>query len=167
MDNLKSIMSTAIIYISKHGTTEKIAELLKSKLEPDQTQLFNMKKTKLIELENYDTIIIGASIHVGSIPKILRQFIANNISILLKKKIALFLVCMLKDEKREEQFNNAFPSELRKISMVNGLMGGEFNFNKMNFLERAIVKKIAGKSSNVSEIDYDAIEDLVTILNEN
>ena len=157
-------MNTAIIYMSKHGTTEKIAELLKGKLDPDQTQIFNLKKSKSIELENYDTIIIGGSIHVGSIPKKLRQFIANNMTILLKKKIALFMICMQKDEKRKEQFDNAFPTELRKVSIANGFMGGEFCFDRMNFLERAIVKKIAGKSSNVSEIDYEAIDAFINKL---
>ncbi|RLC55727.1 MAG: hypothetical protein DRH89_07110 [Candidatus Cloacimonadota bacterium] len=88
-------------------------------------------------------------------------------TILLKKRIALFLVCMEKDEKRDEQFNNAFPPELRKESMANGLMSGEFNFDRMNFLERTIVKKIAGKSSNVNEIDYDVIEDFIKKLVKN
>ena len=157
-------MKTVIIYISKHGTTEKIAELLKSKLDPDQTQLFNLKTSKSIELENYHTIIIGGSIHIGSIPKKLKQFIANNMTILLKKRIALFMICMQKDEKRDEQFTNAFPIELRKVSIANGLMGGEFCFDKMNFLERAIVKKIAGKYSSVSEIDYEAIDAFINKL---
>ena len=40
-------MKTAIIYISKHGTTEKIAELLKSKLDSDQTHIFNLKKNQI------------------------------------------------------------------------------------------------------------------------
>lgn len=151
-------MNTAIIYMSKHGTTKKIAELLKSKLDSDQTQIFNLKKAKSIELRNYDTIIIGGSIHIGSIPKKLKQFIANNMTILLKKRIALFMICMQKGEKRDEQFTNVFPIELRKVSIANGFMGGEFCFDRMNFLERTIVKKIAGKSSNVSEIDYKAIE---------
>ena len=84
--------------------------------------------------------------------------------ILLKKRIALFLVCMLKDEKREEQFNNTFPSELRKISVANGLLGGEFNFDRMNFLEKVIIKRIACKSSNVSEIDYEVIDVLINKL---
>ncbi len=154
-------MNSAIIYISKHGTTEKIAELIKNNLELEQTKIFNLKKTNSIELENYDTVIIGGSIHVGSIHKKLKQFIENNLTILLKKRIALFLVCMQKDEIRKEQFNNAFPAELRVVSGANGLMGGEFCFDRMNFIERAIVKKIAGKSSNVSEIDYDAIEDFI------
>ena len=78
-------------------------------------------------------------------------------AILLKKRIALFMVCMEKGEKCLEQFTNAFPTELREVSIANGFMGGEFNFDRMNFMERAIVKKIAGKSSNVNEIDYEAI----------
>ena len=160
-------MSTAIMYMSKHGTTEKIAELIKTKVDSYQSHIFNLKKTGSIDLENFDTIIIGGSIHVGSIPKKLRQFINSNLTILLKKRIALFLVCMHKDEKRDEQFTNAFPQELRKISIANGLMGGEFNFDKMNFIEKAIIKKIAGKSSSVSEIDYKAIEDFVKKLKEN
>ncbi|MEA2095214.1 MAG: flavodoxin domain-containing protein [Candidatus Cloacimonadota bacterium] len=151
-------MNTAIIYMSKYGTTEKIAKIIQSKLVKDQTKIFNLKKTKSIELENYHTIIIGGSIHVGSIPKKLKQFIANNMTILLKKRIALFMICMQKGEKRDEQFTNAFPIELRKVSIANGFMGGEFCFDRMNFLERIIVKKIAGTSSNVSEIDYEAID---------
>ncbi len=147
--------------MTKHGTTEKIAELLQNKLGKDQTQIINLKKNRTIDLENYETIIIGGSIHVGSMQKKLRKFMANNIKILLKKRIALFVTCMQKDEKRDEQFINAFPDELREVSVTNGFMGGEFNLDRMNFLERAIVKKIAGKSSNVSEIDYDAIENFV------
>ena len=154
-------MNTVIIYMTKHGTTEKIAELLQNKLGKDQTQIINLKKNRTIDLENYETIIIGGSIHVGSMQKKLRKLMANNIKILLKKRIALFMVCMDKTEKRDEQFINAIPGELREVSVVNGFMGGEFNLDRMNFLERAIVKKIAGKSSNVSEIDYDAIENFV------
>lgn len=160
-------MNTAIIYISKHGTTKKIAELIKTKLDSYQTHIFNLKKTGPIDLAKFDTIVIGGSIHVGSTPKKLRQFITNNMVILLTKRIALFLVCMHKDEKRDEQFTNAFPQELRKISIADGFMGGEFNFDKMNFIEKAIIKKIAGKSSNVSEIDYEVIEDFVKKLKEN
>ncbi len=42
---------------------------------------------------------------------------------------------MDKTEKRIEQFDNAFPAELRKASIANGFMGGEFCFDKINFLE--------------------------------
>jgi len=159
-------MSTTIIYMSKHGTTAKIAELIKSNID-SEVQLYNLKNFVPKDLNVYDTIIIGGSIHAGSMQSKLRKYMTENLNLLLQKRIALFMICMQKDEKREEQFINAFPQELRDISITNGFMGGEFNFDKMNFIEKAIIKKISGKSFNVSEIDNDAIEEFVSKLKEN
>jgi menaquinone-dependent protoporphyrinogen oxidase len=36
-------------------------------------------------------------------------------------------------------------------------VGGEFQFEKMNFFERAIIKRIAKTDKSVSQIDEDAI----------
>ncbi|MCK5056889.1 MAG: hypothetical protein KAT34_09555 [Candidatus Aminicenantes bacterium] len=38
-----------------------------------------------------------------------------------------------------------------------GLFGGEFNFYMMNFLEKAIVKKVAGVTDSISKIKGDQI----------
>ena len=158
-------MKTAIIYMSKHGTTEKIAEIIKSKLEDQEVHIFNLKKTKPVDLNDFDTIIIGGSVYVGAVQKKLRKYVADNLSILLLKKIALFLVCMDKTEKRKEFFANAFTAELRDRSIADGFPGGEFNFGRMNFLERAIIRKITGKSSDISEIDYQAIDEFTGKVN--
>ena len=150
--------------MSKHGTTAKIAEQLKSKLENSLVHLFNLKTSAPNDLNDFETIIIGGSIHAGSMQSKLRKFITSNMKVLLSKRIALFLVCMDKTEKRADQFNNAFPVELREKSIANGFMGGEFCFDKMNFLEKVIIKKISGKSENVNEIDEAAIEEFVSKL---
>jgi len=155
-------MKTAIIYMSKHGTTEKITGLLSDKIE--NSTMFNLSSSSSIVFENYDTIIIGGSIHVGSMQKKLKQFIAKNIDVLLTKRTALFMVCMDKTDKRNEQFENAYPQELRNRSIVNGYFGGEFIFDKMNFIEKIIIKKISGRSTDVSEIDYEAIDEFVNKL---
>jgi menaquinone-dependent protoporphyrinogen oxidase len=156
------IMKTAIIYMSKHGTTEKITKLLSDKIE--NSTMFNLSSSSSIVLENYDTIIIGGSIHFGSMQKKLKQFIAKNIDVLLTKRTALFMVCMDKTDKRNEQFENAYPQELRNRSIVNGYFRGEFIFDKMNFIEKIIIKKISGRSTDVSEIDYEAIDEFVNKL---
>lgn len=158
-------MNTAIIYTTKHGTTEKIAAKIKSGLENDNTKLFNLKKNKKIDLQKFETVIIGGSIHAGSIQRKLKNFIKNNLSILIKQRIALFLVCMEQGEKCKIQFNNAFPAELRKISIADGFLGGEYIFDKMNFMERAIIKKMTGETSSVSKIDESSIEKFVKKIN--
>ena len=149
--------------MSKHGTTTKISEIIQTKLG-SECAIFNLKKSSPANLDEYETLIIGGSIHAGSMQSKLRKYMTENLNVLLKKSIALFLVCMDKTEKRNTQFNNAFPVELRDVSIANGFMGGEFNFDEMNFIEKTIIKKISGKSSNVSEIDIDAIEEFTNIL---
>ncbi|MCF7858769.1 MAG: flavodoxin domain-containing protein [Candidatus Cloacimonetes bacterium] len=154
-------MNFAVIYMSKHGTTEKIAKIIRIELNNSNVKLFNLKKTKKIDLEQFDIIIIGGSIHAGSIQAKLRKFMKKNLISLSKKRIALFLVCMQKGEKCKLLFNNAFPTELREISIANGYLGGEFIFDNMNFIERALVKMISGETSNVNQIDNNAIENFI------
>lgn len=154
-------MKTAIIYTSKHGTTARIAEIIQTKLNNQGVQLFNLKKAKPNDLNDFDLIILGGSIYVGSVQKKLRKYVADNLNILLSKRIALFLVCMDKTEKRQEYLTNAFPPELREKAAAICFAGGEFRMDKMNFLERAIIKKITGKTENISEIDEAAIVEFV------
>ena len=147
--------------MSKHGSTEKMVEMLKAKLINSEIDVINLKEKKSPDISKYADIIIGGSIHVGTIQKRITKLIEKNMNILLHKKIALFLCCMYEYEKRIEQFNNSFPEDLRNHSSANGLFGGEFVFEKMNFLEKTIVKKVSEYSSTVSKIDEKAIDEFV------
>ena len=59
-------MSTAIVYISKHGTTRRITHLLKGKSN-NSVDLIDLKKVQKPDISIYDTILIGGSIHAGII----------------------------------------------------------------------------------------------------
>mgnify|MGYP006308044875 FL=1 len=65
------------------------------------------------------------------------------------------------DQKAQEQFEMVFPEILRVHAQSKQLTGGEFRFDKMNFMERAIVKKVAGISDSINRINHNAIENLV------
>ena len=75
----------------------------------------------------------------------------------MTKTLGLFLCCMEQGEKSIEQFENAFSEDLRKHSSSTALLGYEYNLDKMNFFERALLKKISGFMESISEIDYEAI----------
>jgi len=154
-------MSIALIYISKHGTVRKIAERIKDGLHVENIELFNLKENKKINPENYEIIILGGSIHAGTIQKGLRKFVDKNLSVLLRKKIFIFIACMEKSSKRDEYLKNAFPIELLENTLEISYLGGEFLFDKMNFIEKKIIKKISGKSEDVNEIDNEAIESFI------
>ncbi len=147
-----------IIFSSKHGTTEKISQKLKDLLGREETDIINLKKDKIATLNKYERIIIGSSIYMGGISGRLKKFMDQNISVLLKKETGLFLCCMLK-EKFTEQFEQAYPAALRKNAKAHMIPGGALIIDKMNFLEKIAVKKVAGVTENQVDIKEDVIKE--------
>lgn len=151
-------MKTCIIYTTMHGCTEKCAEELKSHLASDAV-LFNLKHKTPKELKSYDQIVIGGSIHAGHIQRKIKTFCEKHEALLLQKNLGLFLCCMEDGENAQTQFNNAFPESWRRHAKATGLFGGEFDFNKMGFMAKAIVKKVANVTESVDHIKHESIEE--------
>jgi len=152
-------MKTAIIYASKHGCTDKCAHTLANELN-NNAALINLDESTDINLDEFNTVIIGGSIHAGSMNKKIKKFTEKSIDLLNQKRTGLFICCMEEeDEKVLEQFQNAYPESLRNKAIAHGFFGGEFNFDKMNFFEKAIIKKIAKTDQNVSKINYNNIKE--------
>ena len=153
-------MKTIIVYASKHGTTEKVANILGDSLK--DVEVVDVKRVKDYNLRVFDAVIVGGSIHAGNIQSSIKMFCKDNVDLLLEKKLGLFITCMFEEKsKRVEQLNNAFSEELRKHSVALGVLGGEFLFEKMNFMEKLMIKIIAKTSKSKSSIDYDAIKKFV------
>jgi len=152
-------MKTAIIYATSHGTTEKVAQQIQSELG-NNSQLFNLKEVKTVDLSQFEQVIIGGSIHAGTMQGKVRDFCRKNLIDLLQKRVGLFM-CGMNEPDFETEFNNAFPDLLRKHAISSKCVGGEFLIEKMNFFERFIVRKISGVSQNVSKIDEEKVKELV------
>jgi len=152
-------MKTAIIYASKHGCTDKCAHTLANELN-NNAVLINLDVSTDVNFDEFNTVIIGGSIHAGSMNKKIKKFTEKSIDLLNQKRTGLFICCMEEeDEKVLEQFQNAYPESLRNKAIAHGFFGGEFNFDKMNFFEKAIIKKIAKTDQNVSKINYNNIKE--------
>ena len=149
-------MSTVIVYMTRHGCSENAAYLLKNVIGED-TVLVNLRNKQKFDISRYDTVIIGGSIHAGMVQKRVRKFCEKNREALLQKRLGLFLCCMYEGETAEKQFEDAFDQDLRAHATATGLFGGEFDFQKMNFLERQIVTKMADITDSISRINADAI----------
>ncbi len=153
-------MKTAIIYLSKHGTTKKVAGMIEARMVSDEVTMIDLKKNKKPDLSSFDRIIIGSSVYLGVAKKHFREFCTDNyVSLFAVKEVGLFLCGMEPDKKKQqEEMERSFPEELRRHSKVRGFMGGEFLFEEMNFLERMIVRKISNASASISAINKDAID---------
>ena len=157
-------MNILIAYCTRHGCTEEAAHTLKEQLEGEVT-LVNLKKDRKPDLSQFDTVILGGSIHVGKIQSQVRKF-EKNMDVLLEKRTGLYVCCM-EEKQAQQQFENAFPEELRKHASATGIFGGAFNFERMNFLERKIIQKIAGVTESVFKIDKGEIERFAAAMDEN
>ena len=156
-------MSILILYASKHGCTEECAAKIAAQL--GSSDVIHVRKADSPLLENYSTVILGGSIHAGRIQGRLRKFAEKNTSLLLTKKLGLFICCMEEGEKAEQQLQAAFPASLRDHATVTACLGGAFRFERMNPLERAIIRKISGTDTNVEKIDETKIGEFVKAMN--
>ena len=150
-------MKTCIVYLTKHGTSEKAAFMLKGAIG-NGCVVLNLKNEKNIALNDYDNVIVGGSIHVGKLNKSLSQFIKENEKVLLSKRLGLFLCCMESEEVAKQEFETAFSEQLRNHASAAEVFGGEFLFEEMNFIEKAIVKKVAGVQETTHRLDHRKIE---------
>ena len=150
-------MKTLITYCTTHGCTEKTANELKQFLG-GEVVLLNLKKNHAPDLSLFDRIIVGGSIHAGQIQKKVKDFCNEHYETLKNKELGLFICCMEEGEKAENQLHEAFPAGLLKSAKATACLGGEFDFNKMNFFQKLIVKKVAKIENSVSHINHDAIK---------
>jgi menaquinone-dependent protoporphyrinogen oxidase len=152
------ITGTAIVYMSKHGTTEKVSLLIKELMKEEDVTLINLDKQIIPDLSQCTRVIIGGSIHIGKIQKQIQLFCQKNNAILKSKPLGLFLCCMYDGDKANEQFNNAFPEEIRAVARSKALMGFELQFDRMNMIDRTITKKITGYSESTSQINQNELK---------
>ena len=70
-------MKTAIIYYSKHGTTERVTHLIGEKLT-NKVDYISLKECPRPDIRTYDRIILGTAIYAGSPNRKITQFCHNN-----------------------------------------------------------------------------------------
>jgi len=156
-------MKTAIIYASKYGTTEKVALSIADKLKiTNEVELVSLKTNPNPNINEFETVILGTPIYAGQTSKKMKAFCKANEFVLLQKKTGLFVCGMHHDkEQREKELKDAYSETLQQNAIATGFMGGAFLFEKMNFVERTIIKKIAKTTTSVHQIDEDAIDKFV------
>ncbi|NMS91424.1 flavodoxin [Clostridioides difficile] len=157
-------MNTIIIYSSKYGCTKDCANILKNKLSDNVTIIdINDSNTK-IELSKFDTIIIGSSIYVGSVSKKIRVLCNDNIELLNKKRVGVFLCCGF-SEQADKYLKSNFPASLLENVNAIGIFGSEARLEKMNFLDKLIMKSVAKGNYDSFKISQDNIDDFLRNFN--
>lgn len=159
-------MSILIVYSSTHGTTEKAAAYIRDQLQDNnEIVLINIKETAVPDLDLFDTVLIGTSIHMGAIPRKMRNFLYKEEPALIEKKLGLFICCLYEDLEAQLQFERSFPESLREHAIAHGFFGGELLYEEMNMFEKMIAKKVSGSAENVEAMNFEAIDQFIAKVN--
>ena len=155
-------MKTIIIYESKYGCVKTCAEYLKKKIDGD-VSICNIARESVADLDHCDRVIIGASVYVGSVPKSMKGFCNKNTSKLIKKKINVFLCCLL-DGELKTVIDNNFPKELVESALQIRSFGGRVAHDKLKFSDKLIIKAVSKMVKEIdlnADVNYDAMEDFI------
>ena len=137
-------MKKIFIYSSSNGQSLKICETLNKEKE---SLILNIDRLNSVNLDNFDQIIIGASVKYGDHNKKIYNFVKNN-KILLKRKKTVFFSVNATARKSEKNTPNTNPYIIKFLKKTNwkpdhiGVFAGKIDFPNYNFLEKYIIKFI-------------------------
>lgn len=158
-------MKTIIIYSSKYGSTADCAKLLSAGLS-SAVELANIDKmnAKNIPLENFDKVILGSSIYIGGISRMMRTFCNENVDILSKKRVGIFLCCGFPAQMNEYLAKN-FPAALLKNAVAIENFGGEARVDKLKVMDKLIMKAATKGNYRDLTISHENIKSFIKNFN--
>ena len=141
-------MKSLIIYSSTDGQTKKICEAIRENFNNKGfIEILPLEDAFHLNINNYDQIILGASIRYGNYKSNLFKFIKNNIKILEIKNNAFFSVNVVarKNEKNTPETNpyiKKFLSKTRWKPKKLGVFAGKVDYPNYSFINKQIIRFI-------------------------
>jgi len=127
-------MKTLALYESKTGSTQQYAEDIAKRVNAD---VYPLKKFKLKNMANYDTIVFGGWIRGGEVQG-LNKFLQGWDAI-SKKNVLIFGVGMsFASKEGRDQLINQNLLDMYHVRFYQ--VRGSFNFQKLGFLEKLMIK---------------------------
>ena len=154
-----------IIYSSKDGHTKEICFRLQQIVEDQNNQvtLVSVNEIKTIDLNSFDKIVIGSSIHYGKHNRKIYEFIKENQQVLDSTSNAFFSVNVVarKPEKNRPETNPYLRKFLKQISWQPqnlAVFAGKIEYQKYRFWDRLMIRAIMwmtdGPTDPKTNIEY-------------
>jgi len=163
-ENLKETMVASIYipYGTVEGQTARIAEFIADVVQAQghTAKAVHIKDSGADIPEEYDAVLVGASVHMGKHEDYVRDFVQKNRESLERLPSALFSVSMAAhgDAENAEGYVEKFEEDTGWRPAQVALFSGALLYTQYGFIKRLIMKKIA--SDNGSP-DTDTARDYV------
>ena len=149
-------MQNLIIYSTTDGQTISIAEKIGEVLE--NSKVISIADAETLNLNDFETIVIGASIRYGKHKPEVYKFIKDNLGILDVKKNAFFSVNVVarKPEKNTPDTNPYMQKflELSKWSPKNlSVFAGKIDYPQYKFVDKQMIRFIMWMTKGPTDIN--------------
>ena len=135
------MMNTIILYATKNGSTQKAAELLAERIPGSAVFSIDSAPANLAE---YDTVVIGACIRMGRVPRSVSSFMKERGNQLFAKRVAFFINCGFVD-KAEDYLKANFDHFMLKRAVCCDTFGAELDIENMKGFDKFVSKLVTGK----------------------
>jgi len=173
-------MKSAIIYSSIDGQTKKICEVIKENLTNNsEHELISIENSSKLNIENYDCIIIGASIRYGKHNSKVLSFVKKNINLIKKQKTVFFSVNVVarkkgKDTPDTNPYVQKFIKKTKWRPNKLGVFAGKVDYPKYNFFNKNIIRFIMYLTKGPTDIsqtyeftNWESVRSFAQEINEN
>lgn len=162
-----------IIYATVDGHTHKICKRIKTTLEQNthQVRLISISEVAAIDLNDFDKIVIGASIRYGKHHPLAIRFIKQQQALLQNKTSAFFSVNIVarKPNKNTPDTNPYLRRFMQTLSWkpdALAVFAGKLDYPRYGYLDRLMIQLImritkgpTDPSAVIEFTDWDQVED--------
>ncbi|MCU4751364.1 protoporphyrinogen oxidase [Halobacteria archaeon AArc-curdl1] len=146
-----------VLYGTGEGQTSKIATRIADVIDNrghDVRLVDAGDVPAALSIDDFEAVIVGASIHAGAHQSSVREFVVDHREVLERKPTAFFQVSLSSADESGEpkaaEYVEAFLEETDWNPDRIGLFGGALRYSKYGFLKRLMMKQIAKRA--VSEM---------------
>lgn len=156
--------SLLVIYATGEGQTAKVAARIAETLRTaghDATAVDLDDVDATVDLEAYDGVLLGASIHLGKHQTSMVRFARDHREVLDAMPNGFFEVCLsaASDDPERQAEARLYVDEFREATGwepdVVGIFGGAFRYSEYGFVKRRLMKRIAADSTGDTDTSQD------------
>ena len=151
-------MAVLIVYASKHGSTQGIAEHIAEKLRQLGKEAVARPVDAVSDPGSYEAIVIGSAIYYGSWMKEATEWVRRSRAVLAERPVWLFSSGPLGTEVKDAEEQ---PKEIAELQQAirprdQRIFFGALDHSRLSFAERLMAKAVRASEGDFR--DWEAIE---------